>query len=167
MPRLTGNETAEELEKKAKQQAMLLLQRMDRTEAELRQKLKEKGYPVQAQDCAVNYVKAYHYIDDERYANYYIEKNQKKKGRRLIQMELEKKGIDPLVIESCMSRIENTELTAVMELIEKRTKGKLPQDEKEKQKLYAYCVRRGFSFHVVKSAMQDWNETVEVTQENV
>ena len=39
MPRLTGNETAEELEKKAKQQAMLLLQRMDRTEAELRQKL--------------------------------------------------------------------------------------------------------------------------------
>ena len=82
-------------------------------------------------------------------------------------MELEKKGIDPLVIESCMSRIENTELTAVMELIEKRTKGKLPQDEKEKQKLYAYCVRRGFSFHVVKSAMQDWNETVEVTQENV
>ena len=102
MPRLTGNETAEELEKKAKQQAMLLLQRMDRTEAELRQKLKEKGYPVQAQDCAVNYVKAYHYIDDERYANYYIEKNQKKKGRRLIQMELEKKGIDPLVIESCM-----------------------------------------------------------------
>lgn len=167
MPRLTGNETKEELEKKAKQEAMILLQRMDRTEAELRQKLKEKGYPTQAQDCAIDYVKAYHYIDDERYARYYIERNQKKKGQRLIQMELERKGIDSLIIESCMDITEDTELSAVLELLEKRTKGKLPQDEKEEQRLYAYCVRRGFPFCVIKSAMQCWKEKVEVTREKV
>ncbi len=167
MPRLTGNETTEELEKKAKRQAMVLLQRMDRTEAELRQKLKEKGYPIQAQDCAVNYVKAYHYIDDERYARHYIERNQKKKGRRLIQIELEKKGIDPLIIDKCMDITEDTEWNAVVELLEKKTKGRLPQNEKEEQRLYAYCIRRGFPFGVVKSAMQHWNKTVEIRQENV
>lgn len=158
MPKITGNETREELEKKAKQDAMLILQRMDRTELELRKKLKEKGYPVHAQECAIDYVKCYHYIDDQRYTINYIERNQSRKGKRLMCMELEQKGVDRSIIECCMEEREDNELEAVLTLIEKKTKGKFPQDEKEEQRLYSYCCRRGFPFHTVKMAIQIWKE---------
>ena len=160
MPKLTGYEMSEELDRKAKQDALLILQRMDRTETELRRKLKEKGYPVQSQDCAIAYMKSYHYIDDERYARNYIERNQKRKGRRLICMELEQKGVDRQIIESCMAEnnMEDAEWNAIISLIEKKTKGVIPQNEKEEQRLYAYCCRKGFSFHTVKTAIQMWKE---------
>lgn len=158
MPRLTGNETEEEQKKKAKLDAMLMLQRMDRTEEQLKRKLQEKGYSKEAQECAIDYVKSYHYIDDVRYASRYIEQNQNRKGKRLIKAELEQKGVDRSIIEYCMEDADDCEWDAVTELIKKKTKGQVPQNEKEWQRLYAYCCRRGFSFHTVKSAIQRWIE---------
>ena len=53
---------------RAKRYAMNLLVKMDRTERELREKLKKNGYPAEVSRKAVDYVKSYGYIDDARYA---------------------------------------------------------------------------------------------------
>ena len=55
--------------KRAKKRAMHLLEKMDRTEQELRRKLLESEYPEDLTEEAIAYVKSFHYIDDARYAD--------------------------------------------------------------------------------------------------
>ena len=54
--------------KRAKRRTMHLLEQMDRTEQQLREKLKQGGYPQACIDLALEYVKSFHYVDDYRYA---------------------------------------------------------------------------------------------------
>ena len=66
--------------KRAKKRALFLLERMDRTESQLCEKLRQNGYPEECVAAAVEYVKQYHYIDDLRYAKQYIRYHQQKKA---------------------------------------------------------------------------------------
>ena len=79
---------------RAKKRAMFLLERMDRTEHQLRDKLMQNGYPAVCVDLAIDYVKKYHYIDDLRYATNYISYQQKRKSRQKLKIDLLTKGID-------------------------------------------------------------------------
>ena len=72
---------------RAKKKALHLLERMDRTEQQLRTKLTEGGYPSEIVEQTLEYVKGFHYIDDVRYARTYME--YRKTGRSLRQMERE------------------------------------------------------------------------------
>ena len=58
---------------RARKYAMNLLLKKDRTEKELTEKLRRAGYPAQAAQNAVDYVKSFGYIDDERYAAHFLE----------------------------------------------------------------------------------------------
>ena len=60
------------LVKRAKLRAMHLLTRMDYTEAELEKKLMKGEYTPQAVKIAMDYVRSYHYLDDERYVTRYL-----------------------------------------------------------------------------------------------
>lgn len=60
------------LVKRAKLRAMHLLTRMDYTEAELEKKLMKGEYTPQAVKIAMDYVRSYHYLDDERYVARYL-----------------------------------------------------------------------------------------------
>ena len=50
--------------KRAKRKAMSLLQSMDRTESELRDRLLRQDFPEETVDQAVRYVKSFGYVDD-------------------------------------------------------------------------------------------------------
>ncbi len=76
---------SEILEKRAKRRAMYILQRMERTECQLRRKLQENGYPEEIVECAMDYVKSFHYVDDYRYACTYIRYHQSEKSRLQIK----------------------------------------------------------------------------------
>ena len=64
------------LPKRATMRTMNLLKSRPYTEYQLRQKLSMGGYPQDAQEEAISYVKSYHYIDDRQYAMDYIEYHQ-------------------------------------------------------------------------------------------
>ena len=51
---------------KAKRKAISLLKYMNRTEQELRQKLKLQLYPLEVIDKTIAYVYSFHYLDDDR-----------------------------------------------------------------------------------------------------
>ena len=63
------------LVKRAKKRVMYLLQKQDRTEKQLRDKLRENGYSEDIIEEAIDYVMSYHYVDDERYAANYVHFN--------------------------------------------------------------------------------------------
>jgi SOS response regulatory protein OraA/RecX len=88
--------------KQAKQKALSLLNYMDRTESQLRQKLQEKSFDEQAIDAAVEYVKSFDYINDVSYAERYILNRQGTKSKREIYAALCQKGICREDIERAM-----------------------------------------------------------------
>ena len=84
---------SEILKKRARRRTMHLLEKMDRTEAQIREKLRQGFYPEEIIEDAVAYVKGYHYLDDSRYAENYVRNQREKKSRRKIQMELMEKDM--------------------------------------------------------------------------
>ena len=99
----------EEILHLAKKQCLNFLKQSDKTETQLRRKLKEGGFPPFAVDGAIAYAASFHYIDDERYARNYLEMGGQKKSRKRMEMELLQKGIDREQIRRCLDEVENNE----------------------------------------------------------
>lgn len=150
-----GRIRAEVLDKRAKKRALYLLQKMDRTESQLCRKLKESGYPSESVACALDYVKSFHYIDDERYASAYIRCHQNQKSRMQLKIALQQKGVRADVIERALAEsYEGEEETLVYKLLEKKHYDAEEMDRKEKYRIYQYLLRRGFSGSLVRRCME-------------
>lgn len=130
--------------RRAKQKAMDLLKRMDRTEQELRIKLKREEYPLIAVEAAIDYVKSYHYIDDIRYIENYIRFKKGTKSIRLIEMELRQKGIDKESIHAVLERESLNDDEALKKAICKKVRNWEEMSFLEKRKVFAYLYRKGF-----------------------
>ena len=132
---------------RARSRAMHLLERQDRTEANLRKKLREGGYPQEAIDEAVSYVAGYHYIDDERYAESYVRYHQSGKSRRKILMDLKQRGVSDEVIRRAIeSEYTASEEDMIRAAIKKRHFDPGSSDPKERQRMYRFLLGRGFSY---------------------
>ena len=143
---------------RAKKRAMFLLERMDRTEHQLRDKLMQNGYPAVCVDLAIDYVKKYHYIDDLRYATNYISYQQKRKSRQKLKIDLLTKGIDKNVIEQALDEaFDSDEQIKIRQLLEKKHYDPMECDRKEKQKTYQYLMRRGFKGSDILHVMKIWD----------
>lgn len=150
----------EVLTKRAKLRALHLLEQGDKTKKDLEEKLLKNGYPPEAAEAALAYVESFHYIDDKRYALSYIQNQSGRKGRARIQMELRRKGVPQEYIDQAFQEMEEeTDTEAVIrELVQKKRRGQGPMDEKEKQKLYGFLLRRGFSTSDILSVLREFSE---------
>lgn len=146
------------LPKRAKLRAMNLLQKRSYTEKQLRDKLKEGFYPEKIMDEAIEYVKSFHYVDDYQYAVDYITCYETRKSRKKLETELTIKGVSKSVIEDAFREWENRggtqdEVAMIQELLEKKHYS--PEcDLKEKNRIYGFLLRRGFSIDKVQEAMR-------------
>jgi regulatory protein len=132
--------------KRAKKRAMHLLEQMDRTEEQLRSKLLRSEYPQKCVEEAIDYVKAYHYLDDYRYACNFIRCYQEKHSRRQLQMKLQQKGVARNLIERALEETyESDESAQILALLEKRHYDPERADDGERRRMYQYLLRRGFS----------------------
>lgn len=141
--------------KRAKKRALFLLEQMDRTEYQLREKLQRNGYPQECVDDAVDYVKSYHYIDDFRYAKNYIHLYQEKKSRQKLKMDLSKKGIAGAVIEQSLEEMfDSDEKQKIAVLLQRRHYRADLADRREQQRMYQFLARRGFKTSDILSVMR-------------
>lgn len=89
------------------------------------------------------------YLDDRKFANYYVENRFVKKGASVkrLRMELQKKGVASAEIEAALAagtRDDDEELRKM--LVKKRARY-------DDQKLIVYLVRQGFDYHKVVEAV--------------
>ncbi len=146
----------EVLIKRAKSRTLHILDRYDKTEKELRDKLKENMYPPEAIDAAVEAAKKGRFLDDNRYAYQYIYEKSRTKSRRMIEMELRNKGISDELISSAFAELstetgeEDREEELIRKLIKKRISDPGDIDNSEKEKLFRYLTGKGFEFGKVK-----------------
>lgn len=150
----------EVLPKRAKLRAMKLLTKKDYTEKQLAEKLRQGGYPEQVLREALDYVAGYHYTDDLRYAVAYITDHENTRSRRRIEQDLLGRGIEEEVLERAWAEWEadggsQDEQAMIRALMEKRRYDPDAADWKERQRMYAFLLRRGFSAEAVSRAMRE------------
>lgn len=148
--------------KRIRQRALFLLKDMDRTEYQIRQKLKGDLYPEGLIHRAVEWLYSYHYLDDERYAENYVRCHGERKSRRQMIQDLVQRGVEKGIAEAAADNQEapNEELL-IRKWIEKKKIDPETASFKERQKLYAFLLRKGFSPSEVSKVlrgMEDFSE---------
>ena len=109
---------------RAKKRVLHLLERSQKSEKQLRDKLKEGGYEQDVIDEAIDYAKSYHYIDDERFARDFVRLSCHNKSRIRLKQDLSQKGIDKDLIDIAIEEeyededIEDVEYDGMQEDIE-------------------------------------------------
>ena len=135
---------------KAKQAVFRLLALRDRSEGELRQKLRGKGYDDSRIDTLLAEFKTLGYINDAAYTGrqaHYLAR-EKLYGNRRIETYLLGKGISRGEIRQALDKIrqEFPEPEAIRRLIGKKWKGQLiANDDKEKRRLAQHLMGKGYS----------------------
>ena len=152
--------TEELLPKRATKRAMNLLQKKDYTEKKLRDKLSEGMYSAECIDAAIEYVKSYRYLDDERFARDYIVYHMELRSKNRIIQDLAGKGISKELTERLMLEIyedeagEDLEQEQIKKLLVKKHYDN-DMEYKDKQKIIAFLLRRGYSMDSVRRAMEE------------
>ena len=158
----------EVLPKRAKKRCLNLLQKRPYTESKLRGKLKEGHYTEDIIDEAIEYVKSFHYIDDYDYACQYIFYHKERETRKKIEEKLMLKGINKEVLNQAFDDMyddmeqQEIELQQAKKLLEKKRYDINCVEWKEKQKIYAFLARKGFSSSVIRAAMCLYNDMFEI-----
>lgn len=128
-----------------------------KTERQVRDFLRKKGYLSDVCDYVVEKMREYAFLNDGEYARAYAESAGKKKGRRLIALELRRKGIDEETIENAVSSLSGEKESAFAQL-KKYLRGK-PIDRKTLSKGYAYLIGKGYDYETAKSALSEFGDT--------
>ena len=113
--------------------------------------LKEReGVSTEVADRVFNRLVEKGYIDDEKFARWWVENRNLRKGtsRRKLQSELQAKGVSLTLTETILSESERDDVSELEKLIAKK-RSKYPDD----QKLMQYLARQGFSYDDIKSVL--------------
>lgn len=138
---------------RAKKRVLHLLESSQKSEKQLRDKLKEGGYEPDVIDEAIDYAKSYHYIDDERFARDFVRLSCHNKSRIRLKQDLSQKGIDKDIIDIAIEEeyvVDEVEL--LKDLLRKRHFDS-EADYAEKQKHFRYLASKGYSTSVIRRAM--------------
>jgi regulatory protein len=94
------------------------------------------------------------YVSDEKFARWWVENRNLKKGASLrkLQAELRAKGVESTIIEATLHESSRTDEEELQKIIAK--KRRRYDDE---QKFMQYLVRQGFSYDAVKEALRTEN----------
>ena len=90
------------------------------------------------------------YINDQKFAHYWIENRSLTKGasQRKLVAELRAKGVDVGIIEQILGETERNDSSEIQKIIAKK-RLRYPDD----QKLMMYLARQGFSYDDIKEAL--------------
>ncbi len=139
--------------KRACDKAVYYLQFSGKTEYELRKKLAEQGFLPASVNKAVEFVKAYRYLDDEEYVRRYIEKNANKKSKKQMTGELYQKGITAEILDRGFEHMPVNEEEQILAIAKKRGFDAKMSGPEEKRKLFSYLARKGFSYDRIRAAL--------------
>ena len=150
---------------RAKSRALWYLDRADRTEKGMYEKLVTAGFDRKASAAVVGRFVEVGLIDDRRFAENFAEKcrdanfSTREGIRKMLQ-----KGVSYDFANEVFSETEIDEEEQVRAVIEKKYARKLTQ-ENGVQRVYAALVRKGFSFSAVRNALKKYSEELEYSEE--
>lgn len=158
----------------ARKKTLEILERMDRSEQELKNKLAQREFTPDIIDEAVAYAKRFHYVDDLRYATNLIHQKSSIKSKKQISYILYQKGISKDIADqayedfirskqelahSSQGELEdevkavNPEVEAILKIVRRKGKPIEEYSKEELQKLTASLYRKGFSMDNIRTVL--------------
>lgn len=180
--------------RRANQKAMALLERMDRTEADLRRKLKDGLYTEDIIDSVIALLTKLHYLDDVRFAENFIRSHSSSMSNRELTTKLLQKGVSKENITSALSTIDeersfkwesstgfssdcipdssalsddslSREQAAAVSALKKKLNGRTSIDYKTRQKVIGFMLRKGYRMADINMAFDTLNITFEASED--
>lgn len=144
----------------ALQYALRLLAYRPRSQAEVRQRLEQRGWNERIIEETLERLRQNGLLNDAAFAHSWVENRQtfRPRGRRLLVQELRQKGLDEQTIQDAVSDTDEEEAAyTAARTRAQRLKGLEPR--LFYRRLTAYLVRRGFSYETaVNVAQRLWEE---------
>ena len=152
----------EKLLQRCKERSLYLLTGTAKTERRLREKLeKSQRYSEEIIAKTIAFLKEYDYLNDYQYALRYLEENSGKRSLRDMQAKLFQRGVDSASLKEAIEAFQeklieeegNPEREALLKCLEKKRRTLDLTDPKDKQKLFAFLMRKGFSYSLIQEAI--------------
>lgn len=135
--------------------AVKLLAMRDHSEGELRDKLYQAGYPDSVIDRVMEKLMVMELVDDEAFAERWAESRAHRHGRRRIEQELTRKGVDREVARRAVGSLsDEDQLQDAIRLVGKflsRTHGDM--DRSLYQRTLAMLARHGYDANIARKAL--------------
>jgi regulatory protein len=143
---------------KARSYALTLLRYRGRSEKELRDRLRKKGYQQEDIDATVVNLRESGFLDDEALAENLKRQAMTNKllgfdgARRFMQQ----RGLPRTIIDRALAYDEETELLGIEKLINKkqRTIEKYPEPKRTRS-LIGFLMRKGYPLHLIRKALKN------------
>ena len=125
-----------------------------KTQKQIKDKLLSLGYLDEIVEKTLEKLKEYGYVSDSDYAKRFTNTYKSAKGKRLIKLELKRKGVSEKDVDDALSTIESQQDTCD-NLAEKYLKNK-EKDQKNLLKCYKYLLSKGFDYDEAKQAVEKY-----------
>ncbi|WP_299028047.1 RecX family transcriptional regulator [uncultured Thermanaerothrix sp.] len=157
---------AEETREAAYQSALRFLSHRPRSEAELRSKLESKGFEPSAVEATLQRLIEEGWVRDDRFARAWVESRSasRPRSRRLITLELRRKGISEENIQQAVANLEDNELAYQAGLRYARRLEGLDYTTFYRR-MVGFLQRRGFAYGTVVATVRRVWEEIQATRD--
>ncbi|OAA92646.1 recombination regulator RecX [Clostridium coskatii] len=164
---------------KCKSCALKIIEKVYKTEKQIKDKLAQKQYDENAISRTIKFLKEYKFVDDDKFTELYIKEKIYSQGKNKIRYSLIKKGISEDIISKKLDLIdEEQEEKAAFNIAQKKYAVLIKSENnirKVYEKLGNYLARSGYSFEkaravsdkVIKKYAKLEDEKKESFQENM
>lgn len=156
---------ASESNDKALQAALRFLELRPRSLAEVRERLRLKGYSPEAIDAALGRLSETGLLDDEAFSRFWVEARHGSRPRGILALrsELRRKGVERTIIEETLAeQADPAEERARAEMVARNALRKYadaPDRQSFQRRLGGFLLRRGFAPDIVMALVsQLWRE---------
>lgn len=144
---------------KARDYVYRLLSYRPRSQKEILERLKIRGFDQKTSTAVVDYLKQLNYINDSEFAREWVESkiSTKPMGIFLLRQELRNKGISNEIIDAVIDKISSSydEYRVAKDLFLNRWQKYSHLDRvTSRRRIYAYLRRRGFPSEIISKIMQ-------------
>jgi regulatory protein len=137
--------------------ALAFLSYRPRSEREVRDRLRQKGYAPAAVDAAIARLEGWRYLDDADFARRWVENraSHQPRGRRLLEQELRHKGVDRETAREVLDDTPLDEEVAALELARTKLRAYAKDDPAAaRRKLGAFLARRGYGYDTIRPTLE-------------
>lgn len=144
---------------KCKESALRIIERNLKTEKEVREKLKLKGYDDNSIEKSIEFLKEYNFVNDKAYAKAFVNDKLKTMGSQKIKYSLIQKGIAKEVIEEELSNLNKENEKNIALNIAKKKLSTIKKTENDNYKisgkLYRFLVSKGYGSDIVNGVVKE------------
>lgn len=144
--------------RRCKNRAINYIESRERTEYEIRNKLKTLYYTEEVIDRVIAFLEEYHYIDDERYAKQFVDTYANRKSKARLRQDLMLKGVDKEIIQYTLEETEVDEEAVLRELVDRKLFHIDKLDDNMYRRTVNFFMRRGYNYQLISKFLLQSNK---------